>query len=249
MIRSLILSFSYQPLFCLPPHVFGCVYFVQILTHGQDKLSAKATKCVFLGYSRFQRGYRCYSTVTNRYFISADVTFFENSFFFFTVERPHVSNVLHVPLVLPSPNFPSPMDAVTRPLQVYTRCPRPRPPIGPLADSSSMPPSSPASVPPPPNDLPIAIRKDTRSTCNSHPIYNFLSYHHLYLPYFAFVSILSFVFTLKSEALSHLSWKQPMAEEIDALYSNDIWEFVTLPPGKSLVCCHWFHTVKVEPNG
>ena len=44
--------FPNQSLFCLPPCVFGCVCFVHILTPGQDKLSAKATKCVFLGYSR-----------------------------------------------------------------------------------------------------------------------------------------------------------------------------------------------------
>ena len=71
-----------QPLFCFSPLVFGCVYFVHILTPGQDKLSAKATKCVFLRYSRLQRGYHCYSPDINRYFISADVSFFENSSFF-----------------------------------------------------------------------------------------------------------------------------------------------------------------------
>ena len=82
---------------------------------------------------------------------------------------------------------------MTRPLQVYTHCPRPRPLTRPLADSSSMPPSSLALVPQPPDDLPIVIRKDTRFTCNPHLVYNFLSYHCLSLPYFAFVSTLSFV--------------------------------------------------------
>ena len=43
--------FPNQPLLCFPPRVFGCVCFVHILTSGQDKLLAKATKCVFLGYS------------------------------------------------------------------------------------------------------------------------------------------------------------------------------------------------------
>ena len=57
--------FPNQPLFCLPPHVFGCVCFVHILILGQDKLSAKATKCVFLGYSRLQQGYRYYSPNTH----------------------------------------------------------------------------------------------------------------------------------------------------------------------------------------
>ena len=33
--------FLNQPLFCLPPRVFGCVCFVHILTPGQDELSAK----------------------------------------------------------------------------------------------------------------------------------------------------------------------------------------------------------------
>ena len=39
-----------------------------------------------------------------------------------------------------------------------------------------------------------------------------------------------------------------MAEEIDAFYSNGIWEFVALPLGKSPVDCRWVYTVKVGPN-
>ena len=158
--------------------------------------------------------------------------------------------VLHVPFVLPPPDFPSPpTDVVTRPLQVYTRCPHP--PTRPLADSSSMPPSSLALVPQPSDDLPIIIRKSTHSTCNPHPVYNFLSYHRLSLPYFVFVSTLSSVFipTSTSEALSHPGWKLTMVEEIDALSSNGTWELVTLPSGKSPVGCHWVYTVKVGPDG
>ena len=85
-----------------------------------------------------------------------------------------------------------------------------------------MPPSSLTSVPQPPDDLPIAIRKGTRSTCNPHLVYSFLSYFCLSLPYFAFVSTLSSVSTPTSinEALSHPGWKQAMAKEMDALYSN-----------------------------
>ena len=105
-----------QPLFYLPPHVFGCICFVHILIPGQDKLSTKATKCVFLGYSRLQKGYRCYSPHINRYIISVDVTFFENSSFS-SATRPSVPNVLSIPLVLPSPDFPSPpTNVLTQPL-------------------------------------------------------------------------------------------------------------------------------------
>ena len=238
-----------QPLFYLPPCIVGCVCFVHILTLRQDKLSVKATECVFLGYSRLQRGYRCYSPDTNCYFIFADVTFFEDSSFSSAV-RLSAPNVLSIPLVLPSPDFPSPPpDVVTRPLQVYTRSPHP--PTGPRVDSSLMPQSSPALVPQSSDDPPIAIRKGTRSTSNPHLVYNFLSFHRLSLPYFAFVSTLSSVSTPKStsEALSHPGWKQAMAEEMDALYSNDTWELVVLPPSKSPVGCCWVYTVKEGPDG
>ena len=101
------------------------------------------------------------------------------------------------------------------------------------------------------DDLPIAIQKGTRSTSNPHPIYNFLSFHHLSLPYFVFVSTLSSVSTPKStsETLSHPDWKQAMAEEMNVLYSNDTWELVALPPSKSPVGCRWVYTMKVGPDG
>ena len=93
--------FPTQPLYFLPPRVFGCTCFVHTLTPGQDKLSAKATKCIFLGYSRLQKGYRCYSPDTHRYFLSADVTFFEDSPFFSSSESLPISEVLPLPYISP----------------------------------------------------------------------------------------------------------------------------------------------------
>ncbi|RVW96586.1 Retrovirus-related Pol polyprotein from transposon RE2 [Vitis vinifera] len=111
---SHFLLFPDQPLYFLPPRVFGCTCFVHILTPGQDKLSAKAMKCLFLGYSRLQKGYRCYSLETHRYFISTDVTFFEDSPFFSTTsESLPASEVLPIPIVSPPDVMPP------RPLQVY----------------------------------------------------------------------------------------------------------------------------------
>ncbi|RVW43683.1 Retrovirus-related Pol polyprotein from transposon RE2 [Vitis vinifera] len=151
------LLFPDQPLYFLPPHVFGCTCFAHILTPGQDKLFAKAMKCLFLGYSRLQKGYRCYSLETHRYFISADVTFFEDSPFFSTIfESLPVSEVLPIPIVSPPDAMPP------RPLQVYHRRPRvvaPLPFAEALADSLPIPSASPAPALPSSNYLPIAIRK------------------------------------------------------------------------------------------
>ncbi|RVW30591.1 Retrovirus-related Pol polyprotein from transposon TNT 1-94 [Vitis vinifera] len=247
--HSSLPSFPDQPLYFLPPRVFGCTCFVHILTPGQDKLSAKAMKCLFLGYSRLQKGYRCYSLETHRYFISADVTFFEDSPFFSTTsESLPVSEVLPIPIVSPPDAMPP------RPLQVYHRRPRvvaPLPFAEAPADSLPIPSASPAPALPSPNDLPIAVRKGTRSTRNPHPIYNFLSYHRLSSPYSAFVSAISSVSLPKSthEALSHPGWRQAMVDEMAALHSNGTWDLVVLPSGKSTVGCRWVYAVKVGPDG
>ena len=93
------LLFPDQPLYFLPPRVFGCTCFVHILTPGQDKLSAKATKCIFLGYSRLQKGYRCYSPQTHQYFLSAYVIFFKDSLIFSSTESLPVIEVLSLPII------------------------------------------------------------------------------------------------------------------------------------------------------
>ena len=104
---------------------------------------------------------------------------------------------------------------------------------------------------PSPVDLPIVIWNDTRSSCNPHPIYNFLTYYLLSSSYFAFVSTLSSVSVPQTvhEALSHPDWKQAMVEEMVALHSSGTWDLVTLPAGKTPVGCCWVYTVKIGPDG
>ena len=104
-----------------------------------------------------QKGYRCYSLETHRYFISADVTFFEDSpYFSTTFESLLVSEVLPIPIVSPPDAMPP------RPLQVYHRRPRvvaPLPFAEAPADSLPIPLASPAPAPPSPNDLPLLFGK------------------------------------------------------------------------------------------
>ena len=166
------LLFPDQPLYFLPPRVFGCTCFVHILTPRQDKLSAKATKCIFLGYSRLQKGYHCYSPQTHRYFLSADVTFFEDSPFFSSSESLPITEVLPLPIISP-PIFD---DVPSRPLQVYHRHHYfvvPLPSAEALTDSLPIPSASPTPALPLVDNLQIALRKGNRSTSNPHPIYNF----------------------------------------------------------------------------
>ena len=62
--------------------VFGCKAFVHIHDHNRSKLEPRALLYIFLGYSATQKGYRCYSPEKRRYFVTMDVTFFENQPFY-----------------------------------------------------------------------------------------------------------------------------------------------------------------------
>jgi transposase InsO family protein len=109
--------------FSLPLKVFGCVCYVHNLGPGFDKLDLRATKCVFLGYSTTQKGYRCYSPVLRRYFTCADVTFDESlSYFPATTslsDSSLASDAASLPLPVPLPLPPH----LHAPLQAYQRRP------------------------------------------------------------------------------------------------------------------------------
>lgn len=63
--------------FKVPPKVFGCVCFVRDHRPSVGKLDPQALKCIFIGYSSSQKGYRCWNLVERRLFVSMDVTFRE----------------------------------------------------------------------------------------------------------------------------------------------------------------------------
>src|SRR3954466_10553246 len=118
-----------SPLHPIPPRVFGSTCFVHNLSPGLDKLSARSLKCVFLGYHRSQKGYRCYSHTLQRYLVSADVTFFESVPYFESSQVTPEPLQDSTPTPLPEVPFPiihhhsSPTvePPTSRPLQTYQR--------------------------------------------------------------------------------------------------------------------------------
>jgi len=64
--------------FLVPPKVFGCTCFVRDHRPGVGKLDSQAIKCIFVGYSSGQKGYKCWSPSEHRMFVSMDVTFRES---------------------------------------------------------------------------------------------------------------------------------------------------------------------------
>ena len=71
--------FPRKSLFLIEPLEFGCTCLVQDVRPHVSKLDPKSLKYIFLGYSRVQKGHRCYCPTLRRYLVSTDVTFFETN--------------------------------------------------------------------------------------------------------------------------------------------------------------------------
>ena len=59
--------------------VFGCIAYVHIPDELRSKLDPKAEKCIFVGYSLEQKGYKCYNPITCQLRVSRDVVLNEMS--------------------------------------------------------------------------------------------------------------------------------------------------------------------------
>ncbi|KAA0050691.1 putative Polyprotein [Cucumis melo var. makuwa] len=235
--------FPTKSLFPIAPKIFGCVCFVRDICPRHTKLDLKSLKCIFLGYSRVQKGYCCYCPTLKRYLVSLDVAFFEDIPFTSSpssLRQGEDDNFFIYEITFPTDAPPSRL----LPSRVYSRRPLSQP-----SDScpTSMPPSS--SDLGPSDDLPIALRKGKRKC--TYPISSFVFYHQLSAPTYAFITSpdSTSIPNTVHEALSHLGWQNAMIEEMTVLDDNGTWDLVSRLAGKKAIGCKWVFSVKVNPDG
>jgi len=73
----------HERLYFSPPdysmlHTFGCTFYVLLHPNERTKLSARSAKCVLLGISSENNGYRCYDPLTRHLLISRHVSFIKD---------------------------------------------------------------------------------------------------------------------------------------------------------------------------
>ncbi|KAL0283440.1 UNVERIFIED_CONTAM: Retrovirus-related Pol polyprotein from transposon RE2 [Sesamum angustifolium] len=241
--------FPDRPLFGVTPRVFVRVCFVHVHSPTLDKLSPHSVKCIFQGYSRVPKGYRCYDPQYRWFFTSADVTLFESTPYYSPNSSPVIPHT-SIPLPIPTLTIPPHKEPPTRPLQVYscrnhsTNTTLTVPP-GLLPTAA---PGNPSATPA--NDFPIALQKGKRS-CTTLPLAHSLSFQYLSPNYRAFSVSFSSISIPNTycEALWHPAWKMNMDDEMSALISRGTWELVEVPPNANVVAFRWVFTLKFQTDG
>ncbi|KAL0745175.1 hypothetical protein Bca101_100791 [Brassica carinata] len=77
--------------------VFGCVCYVMVPGEQRNKLEAKSTKAMFIGYSITQKGYKCYDPEARRVMVSREVKFVETKGYYEEKEWENLKDLSQAP--------------------------------------------------------------------------------------------------------------------------------------------------------
>ncbi|XP_074318206.1 uncharacterized protein LOC141655000 [Silene latifolia] len=81
--------------------VYGCVCYATMPPTFSDKFGNRARKCIFIGYPHNQKGYRLYDVQLHKVFVSRDVVFKEQEFYY-TNQQSEDMNISTMSLVNPA---------------------------------------------------------------------------------------------------------------------------------------------------
>ena len=257
--------------------VFGCLCYVHVPENFRNKLEERGRKCVFLGYSTFEKGYKCYDPLTKKLYTSKDVIFVEREFYFTgkedldQAEKGEAQDLWNIILPTinhpnieqePAPNVhedsaqedPSPSHSDQETVQEQ----------GGVDSEQELVIEQEEQIidePPPP------LRRSTRlrlppsnwinkrvfynSKVTSYPISKYYSIANTSCSHQRFIRNIDLHEEPRTfeEAKNHPQWVHAMKDELEALAKNGTWEITSLPIGKKAVGCKWIYKIKHKSDG
>ncbi|KAL0309364.1 UNVERIFIED_CONTAM: Retrovirus-related Pol polyprotein from transposon RE1 [Sesamum radiatum] len=239
----------YEILYHKPPfldhlRIFGCLcYATNVLPH-KDKFDSRASKCVLVGYSQNQKGYRLFHLTDKVIFTSRDVYFHENYFPF--------SHITHSPTsYLPTPAIDSTSYTHPNSAPVDSITPNPEPNV-PETPTLNL---SPAHTP--------VLRRSQRHVNQPLWLQDFICHNASSTPFHscdscsfspAHMSFLAQVDAVQeprsfTEANRSSHWREAMEKELEALEKNSTWDLTELPAGKRAIGSRWVYKTKLNQDG
>ncbi|RVW67847.1 Retrovirus-related Pol polyprotein from transposon RE1 [Vitis vinifera] len=210
---------------------FGCACFPLLRPYATHKLMFRSKRCIFLGYSSHQNGYRCLDPVTQKVLISRHVVFNENTF----PAKDGLQSSELLPVVssqgttLPSPSFslstsnlqhssPIISDSPDSPLESL--------PIPTSPHISTLPSPIPGPAPTPSSNHSHHPMTTRSQTGNLKP--RTFSDFKLYSTHYPLQALSSTVTPLAPTSYRQAAllpdWCVAMREEYDALLANETWK-------------------------
>ncbi|KAI5340566.1 hypothetical protein L3X38_019840 [Prunus dulcis] len=209
--------------FKLPHKVFGCVAYVHVYSHQQNKLDYCALRYVFIGYSSTQKGHKCYHPPTQKVHVTLEVIFHEEVSYY----------------VSPSSPIEGEKRSELESLRLRMKC------LKILLSGRKRP----VALKQVTGRLYLKIKLVVSAKKRLIALWN--STDRPYLEMKRVLSVSKQLITLKQlhNALSNLKWIDAMNIEIDALNKNKTWDLVPLPREKKVVGCRWVFTLKHKADG
>ena len=233
--------------------VFGCLCYPLFPSTTINKLQARSTPCVFLGYPSNHRGYKCYDLYSRKIIISRHVIFDETQFPFAKLHSPQPYTydfmddgpspyVIHHLASQPSPSQPTQHDLPNPQPTTQPTTPETQHAQSPPSSSPNPSPSTSATSSPPYQPTPISVTKPV--TRSQHGI--FKPKRQLNLNTSVPKSPLP---RNPVSALRDPNCKMAIDDEFNALIKNKTWELVPRPPDVNVIRSMWIFTHKEKSDG
>jgi transposase InsO family protein len=248
--------------------IFGSVAYVHVPKVNRQKLDPKSQKCIFVGYSTYQKAYRCWSPTDRKIKISRDVIFDEqvndnylspseptNPFLFFE------QSLMQPPTLTPQIERETPN---LNPGVQFEPSPSAEPPAPgvqsdssdtqtPVPDASTATNNRPESIAPsastpstttqPAANVPVRVSPyplRTRTPTHRWESMQSTITEELYEPE---------SFTDAMHSADAAQWEAAIKDEYDSLMLNKTWSISDLPPGRTAIKSRWVFKIKPGVRG
>jgi hypothetical protein len=258
--------------------VFGYIAYVHVPDEKRSKLDPKAEKCIFIGYSLEQKGYRCFNPSTRKLQVSRDIVFDEMVSWYPPLKIANgkarngdvPSNVEQESQLISGPQKSPISGSNNTPWKRRLR-------FSNIVDVSSQTSPRNPCVDDESSDLEKSVGEESRipsvttlgaqmakkalkTPNNNNGVRRSTRVKYLIqkLTYDGFVAhhytymvkvIQEVEPTCFEQAVGNSKWDNAMDEDMAALDANAIWELVALPKDKKAIGCKWVYKVKHNAYG